>query len=506
MATKNLSTIVETQEQVQIALLESSLSEIIRESETYAYRMEERLSGLDLMMESVGWTDISGVQDSGPSLDQLKKRSAQIRSAMALNPHVKRGSELLSSRVGSDPIKYANVPGLDGSQVGRGKVDVGKRIKDPYNQRYVFGAAARDERQRALYSDGLYLLLGDDRTKRLAPIPIWEITADYRNPDNSGEIWAYRRAWTRWNNDLSADEEMVRWYYTDLFKSEQRGGIMVNGKLETVDTEKTIIDGHVNTQSGWAYGFPDAGCIIEWARMYSEFMKSGKKMTDAMAQLWAQYKPTSASNGVAAGIRLGDSTGAGGTSIASGDLTPLSTAGKAYDFKAGTQLLAIVAAGIGVSVVALSSSPGDAGASYGAAETLSLPERLLTERRRMWDADFEVRILRYLGAQDAEAAYPALFDAAEMYRAKQSAALDQNSGLFPPEVLQAKYQAAEGSSQSFPIPAGWLQANNEKSLPRNDIDADGVAPTAAGPGQGQSTGAGSNAGQSTDTRTDLISR
>lgn len=517
MAPRNPTKLVETQQENEIAFLREALTESRNDMDVLSMRMEEKLSGLDLMMDQVGWSEISGFgQDDGPSLPQLKQRSKQIRNAVALSPHIKNGKEIRTNRVWSDPVRYENVPGLNGASTGRGTPDVGKFVNLPTNQHYVFGANARMERESALYSDGVYLLLGEKSSKKLSPIPLDEISADYRNPDNKAEIWAYRRQWNRWDGVNGRDVPMVRWYFTDLFDSEAVDSINYDGKPEKVDRKFNIIDGHVNTQSGWAYGFPDAGCVLEWAKKYSEFMRSGLKMTEAMARLWAQVKPATPAGGSVAGVKVASMEGFGNTAISTNELAPLSTAGKAYDFGAGTQVLAIVAAGLAISVITLSANPGDAGGSYGAAQTLSLPERLATKMRRDWHSEYDERILRWMGAKEPKAVWPVLVDGAELYRLKQSAQLDWNSGLYEPEEAKAKFEAAEGNFtpvEKSMIPDGVLVPNNEYSEPRSDIDPGGnsyAGPDsnqrpvqAGGTGQGVSNGTGGDQ-VANDTRSDTI--
>lgn len=499
--------IVETQQEVELATLRESLKQLGSEYETLSFRMEERLQGLDSMMrDELGWTSIlGGSNDDGPSLDQLKKRSKQIRNGMSLNPHLHNGSELLANRVWADMPRYSGVPGLNGEPVRTGVPDIGKYVKDPVNQNYVFGAGARKERSRAQFSDGVYLLLGDNRTRRMHPIPLWELTGTYVNPENSSEVWAYRRSWDRWDSAQAKSVPEVRWYFTDLFYDKIVDTITYNGTVEQVDRGKTVIDGHVNRQVGWALGFPIAGTVVEWARKYSEFIRAGLNMSDAMARLWAQYTPATATAGANAGVKVAGQEGFGNTAVASGSWTTLATAGKSYDFGAGTQVLAIVAAGLGVSVIALSANPGDAGGSYGAAQVLSLPERLATISQRGWEAEFDMRVLRWMGARDPLVTFPPLVDGAEAYRLKQGAQLSWNSGLYEPEEAKEKFEAADGNTGALrPVPDGVLIPGNRKSLALKDIDTDGQGSVQAGSGgQGQATGTG-GAVSSNDARTDTV--
>lgn len=370
--------IIDTQQSVQVEMLESALTDIRNKYETVEFELVERMADLDRVMGSSSAQDFMAQYSvDGPDVEQLVRRSRQIRSAATLNPHVKRGMKLRASYVWSDAVEYDDVPGMGGEPTGRGVPNVAARVMHPLNQRYVFGAQAREERETALYTDGGFLLLGDDVSKTLRPFPLAHIGGLYTNDEDPSEVWAYRRVWF---TDGGVTEN-VEWVFTDLFKDKRTKSIQFNGKFERVAQGKTVIDGWVNTQPGWALGFPDAGCIIEWARMYSEFIKSGKVMTDAMARIWASAKAQSDAGAKQTAAKIAGSPGYGKV-VVGNELTPLSTAGKAYDFDAGRALISIVATGIEVSVVHLTSDPGASGSSYGSAATLDLPTRLAVESRR----------------------------------------------------------------------------------------------------------------------------
>lgn len=499
MGAKN---IIETQQNVQVGMLEEALSDIRGRYETVEFELQERLVELDQVMGADQWMPLSSYSSEGPDLGQLQSRSKQIRAAVTLNPHVKRGLRLRTSYVWSDAVEYDDVPGLNGEPLGRGVPNVGARVLNPLNQRYVFGVQARDERESALYTDGGFLLIGDDADKTLRPLPLNQIAGYYANDEDPSEIWAYRRQWFTENGT----QAHVEWVYTDLFKGNQTSAINYNGVLEPVNKRKTIIDGWVNTQPGWALGFPDAGCIVEWARIYSEFIKSGKLMTDAMARIWATAKAQSSAGAQAVAAKVANSPGFGKIT-AGAELAPLATAGKAYDFDAGRALISIVATGVEVSVVHLTSDPGASGGSYGSAATLDLPTRLAVEARRRWHEAFDERVLRWLGAKNAKATFGIIEDGAEMYRKIQGIVLKWNTGLYEPYEVKRQLEMLAGNVDGWKhIPEGVLLPNNVQSAPRQDIDTDAatVSAVVASPDQGVSNGAGSHDGLGMDLRDDTI--
>lgn len=490
---------VESDQKQQIEQLQTVLTDISERYSTVEFELQERLVELDRVMGNDNWIPILSYGQEGPSIEQLIKRSDQIRVATTLNPHVKRGAKLRSSYVWSDQIDYSGVPGM-GEPAGRGAPNVGARVDDPINQRYMFSAMAREERELSLYTDGGFLLIGDDRKRQVRPMPLNQISGLYTNDDDPSEVWAYRRLWYT-NGGVTPN---VEWIFTDLFKDKQTDSINYNGVIEPVAKTKTIIDGWVNTQPGWTLGFPDAGCIVEWAKIYSEFIKSGKIMTDAMARIWATAKAQSSTGATQVAAKIGGATGYGKVAVGN-ELAPLATAGKAYDFDAGRALISIVATGIEVSVIHLTSDPGASGSSYGSAATLDLPTRLAVEARRRWHEGYEERVLRWLGARNPRAKFPPLIDGAELYRKTQAVILKWQTGLYTPEQIKNELQLLVGDPMPSEIPDGIMIPNNEYSVGRNDIDPyTAMNPTVASPDQGQSNGSGSFDGLGMDLRNDTI--
>lgn len=506
MAKENRTEIEQAQ---QIEALEGALTDIRNRHETTQFELQERMVELDRIMGGQeNWIPLMSYGDEGPSIEQLVSRSKQIRVAATLNPHVKRGAKLRSSYVWSNEIRYDNVPGVNGEGIGKGVQDISRRVMNQINQRYMFGALAREEREMSLYTDGAFILIGDDADKTLRPMPISQISGLYTNDEDPSEVWAYRR---QWFTDGGVTPH-VEWIFTDLFKDKQTDGIIYNGIREPVNKRKTIIDGWVNTQPGWALGFPDAGCIIEWARIYSEFIKSGKIMTDAMSRIWAVAKAQSSTGASAVAAKIANSTERGQVAVGN-ELAPLATAGKAYDFDAGRALIAIVATGIEVSVVHLTSDPGASGSSYGSAATLDLPTRLAVEARRRWHEDYDERVLRWLGAKNAVARFTPLEDGAEMYRKIQAIVLKWQTGLYKPEQIKGELEALVGNMRESHIPEGVMIPNNMFSVGRNDVDPmDTSAPTVdmmttpvvPSPDQGHDNGTGSMDGLGMDLRHDTI--
>lgn len=482
-----------------LAEIESLTPEQLRETVETIFnnnqQLVEHLAAVNQMLarEDIGWSKLSGSEeDGGLSLDELKDWSKQLREAVVGNPHMKRGATLRRSYVWDGGIHYSNIP-----QETRGRGPKPQQyINLPYNQKTFFGNTAREERETCLYTDSIIFYLGDDKKKTLEPIVLEQITGEYRNPDNSAEIWAYRREWSRYNAATNKTTAEKVWYFTDIFKDKIPAGNKIknaSGELENVDPDFTLFDGSVNTQTGWAYGVPDALPALAWARIYKDFLLNGKIMSDALATF--AFKATVGTKRGAdnVALKMATATTPGSTATVGGvnDLVPMSSAGKGYAFETGTPLAAVVATAIEVSVIHLTSDPGTAGASYGSASTLDLPTRLSVKSRRQWHIDYDKRVLRWLGAPDADVDFLPMIDFAEALRELQADVLRWTTGLYEAKEMKAKIEGVDETHVK--VPDGVLLPNNRESWERSDIDPkDGPASsqTTSSPGQGQSTAAG----------------
>lgn len=479
--------------------------------------LKESLQNVSTMLakEDIGWMSITGAADNyGLELAELQQVALQIREQMVGNPHIKRGHLLRSSFIWDGGMQYTQVPG---TSTGRG-ANVQARMNTPKNKKNFFGPNARQEREGVCYSDGNLFVLGDKRDWSLEQIPIWEINGDYRNPNSPTDIWAFRRTWSNFipGSQGKPQQEQV-WIRTESMPASAKV-IEIAGTELPLDPNLTIFHGRVNGQVGFSYGIPDALSALVWAKIYKDFMLNGKIMSDALAQFAFQATFGDKTTASSAALEIADG-GAGLTAVTglADKLVPMSSAGKGYDFASGTALLAVVATSIELSVIHLSADPGTAGGSYGAASALDLPTQLAIKQRRQWHIEFDKRILAWMGAPDAQASFPPMMDATDLFRTLQMYMLKWNSGLYEPAEIKADIEFLWGKIAAA-VPEGVLIPNNRQSwmdhlTVRDNVSGDpetldalptnaapGVSPA---PGQGQSSAAGKGP-KPNDLRTDSL--
>jgi hypothetical protein len=508
---------------VENEMLKRQVTEISNEFENMSLRVEEGLTQLSLMADNRGWLDMSGYMEDGPDLHQVQDVSKKLKNLTGLNAHMGRGARLRHSYVWAGGIHHDDIP----AGGGRGTTNVEAMVKHPHNQRAFFGAAARERQEKALYTTGHYLVVGEDvpvdrrrsmgTSKLLHNVPLYQISAYIVDPNDPTEVWAIRRSWSEDGIVTTIDPRMPNgnlkheWIFDDAHKDKETATVKYNGGTERVNRNKRYFLQVVNRQDGWCWGLPDAVAAFNWADQYRKGVLNGLKMQEALATLAFKIKSASAAGAKSAATKTAGTTQKGATAAMpeGTDVAALSSAGSGYDFDSLRPVLAIVATALDVSVVALSSDPGAAGSSYGSAQTLDKPTVLSTMARRALHVEFEKRILNWLGAPDARVWFEILDDGAELYRRIQAIALLWQSGVYEAEDIKAAFEELLGHGEiDASVPDGVLIPNNANSLARRDLDTDanGVATTTPAADQGVSNNVGGQGGDSgTDIRTDTLS-
>ena len=495
--------------------------------------LAEALDGVRAMLkrDDRGWSPYIGANrgehEEGLTLNDLKQWSKNIREGVVAAPWIKRGLALRSSYIWKDDIQYAGVDdeGAKANKGGSGRPSKDQKVarvglealENPVNISSFFSPPARRRREGLLYHDGLALWIGDDATKEIETIPLTEITEVFTDPDHDDIIWAYRREWTR-RQVNGKYKPMKRWYFVDTYKNRTRPYITTAGEggkveREVVEQGFTAFDMHANRLEGWKFGSPDALAAWIWNQIARDLYMDGVAVSEAM-QTFAFKVNSSTKKGAENGaLAFGNPNGAGSAFVSGNgaDITPLSSAGKGYDFSTIREVVSVIAAAIDVSNIHLTANPGDAGSSYGSAATLDLPTRLIMSERRNEHIELEQRVLAWLGLKGVKAYFLTYDDGAEIYRQMQSLTLQYQQGVISPEEYSARAYNILGIPVAPPVPKGVIIPSNTEfpESPMNDAptngggtgsDADGsTGIQAAAPNQGRSSGTGKS-GRSQDIR------
>lgn len=385
-----------------VALIEKMYGDMERKVE----HLEESLSRKLIDLEDVGWTRLYGQTEdkSGLSLSGLTKLSANLRDQASTNPLHKRGAQLRHAYVFGRGINFGEIkPGTQ------------KAMDDPYNLASMFSVQAHEANNLALFTDGNLFVIRDEKTQELSTIPIDQMVAVVTDPDDSSKIRYLLREWT-YNDPEGRPVAQKRWYALSRYKKAMRRQSKSISKSIKIGTEdvavsQTAVIYHHTTQRqvGWTFGIPDSLAASVWAIAYSEYLRDNAGLVKALQQIaWAITTATKGGQTNAATSVAGP--GVGGTAVmGSGNaLAGVGVPSAQVNFNNGQPLGAMVATSFGVPVIALLSSPGATGGSYGAATTLDGPTiKGMKAVQDSWTI-FYRELLQDMGSPKVLVSFPAL--------------------------------------------------------------------------------------------------
>lgn len=423
--------------------------------------LEESLRQKLLALDEVGWNSVFGGEDetSGISLDTLNRIATDLRAMASTHPLFVRGAQLRHAYVFGRGIR---VSGLS----PRAK----KAVANPVNQNVLFSVSAFETMNLAEFTDGNFIVMRDTITDEFTVIPLGQVTGEVTDPDDTSKIRYLRRTWN------ANGEQKNLWIPTAKYKNsvvgpgKRNGGIQktisVEGKREKVAQDKVLYIHSTRRQSGWTWGFPISFAAKVFAITYTNYLTDNAELVKSLSKIaWLVTQSTAAGANRAAAQSV--APGIGGTAItgAGNSLQPVGTASSSVDFNKGQPLAALVATTFGVPVIALLSSPGATGGSYGAATTLDLPTmKGMGAVQDSWKVFFE-EIYHDLGSKDVVVSFPAI-ESDPAYRTIASLAQGYESRLLHQdeardaalEVLDVPRLHEDPPSIEDPVPQGTVSA------------------------------------------------
>lgn len=325
----------------------------------------EQLDARALKVEDIGWKLITGLEpdeNSGPTLDMVREISDKLRPMAADSPWPKRGAQLRHSYVFGAGMKFQGL-GPQAANI----------INTPHNRAVLFSVDAYESNNLALFTDGNFIVLKNTRHKFIA-VPVSQITGVITDPDDSSTIRFLKRTWN------SNGEEREVWYPLARYKKEP--GVRIpksiaptgSGQRVPVSQDHVAYIKKTNAQTGWTFGAPDSLAGFVWVKAYEGYLKDNTTLFHALAQFaWSLTSKTKngANNAAAQVLR----PGVGGTAVSAegNTLGSVGVPSAQVNMNNGQPLIAAAAASYGVPTIALLSSPGATGGSYGAATTLDQP-------------------------------------------------------------------------------------------------------------------------------------
>jgi hypothetical protein len=416
-------------------------------------RLEESLAKKILALEDIGWDPIWGKKSEGRGLvlDDLHNITPHLRDMAAVNPLHIRGAQLRHAYVFGRGIEFSGLSARTQTAVD-----------NLYNQAALFSVQAHETNNLEKFAAGNFFVIRDESTQVCTVVPVEEIRGEVTDPDDNSKVRYFLR---RWDSVDASGRGLVkeRWYPVARYKKSvvgrgKRGKgiqktIRTNGKPIPVDQAAVMYHETTKRQAGWTYGVPDSLGAAVWSVSYSEYLKDNSALVKALQQIaWAITSSTkSGANSAAAAVRT---PGVGGTaSMGSGNtLSSVGVPSAQVNFNNGQPLAAMVATSLGVPVIALLSSPGATGGSYGAATTLDTPTiKGMKAVQDSWKL-FYKEILADMGSPDAEVTFPNI-NQDEAYREVQSIGIAYADGrLFQDEAREATLQVLDVKKMHNDLP------------------------------------------------------
>lgn len=384
-----------------------SMSQLVVDFQAVAQELEFMRESMDrrvLDIEDIGWTPLNGKSPDGTglSLETLRDGlSEKLRDAAAINPLHVRGAQLRHSYVFGRGINFTDV--TERTQAV---------IDNPYNREKLFSVQAYETNNLALFTDGNLFVIRDEGTNIFTVVPIEQIKADITDPDDASKVRFFLRQWHDGKKTQKRWYPIARYKKTIVGRGRRGTSLPATIKLGSEDiavSQNAVMYHHTTKrQSGWTYGIPDSLAAAVWSVAYTNYLTDNSQLVKALSQLaWAVTTATKPGQTNAA-LQVASATGVGGTAVmgSGNQLSSVGVPSAQVDFNKGQPLAALVAASFGVPVIALLSSPGATGGSYGAAQTLDEPTlNGMKAIQDSWKLFYE-EILADIGSPKGRASFP----------------------------------------------------------------------------------------------------
>lgn len=366
--------------------------------------LAESLADVQLALDNIGWRPMGEDADMNElPLSTIKNHTQVTRALAVINPLIKRGIAVRTAYIWGNGVR---LEGLEEKYP--------EFFKSAVNQKYLLSDKAWQEMESCLATDGNFFLLvtkpgAKSKAGALARVPMRQITGTISNPDNSEEIWFYRREWKTTVTSATDDKEVTKdniEYYPAIDYDDSNGKPR-QFKGKKVNQDSRIAAHSVNKQTGWKWGVPDLLSVIFWAKAHKEFLENQATLVKAYSRFaWKVATPTAA-NARAASTKVGtaptidpitgqpQSVGATAVTGMGATISSVGRTGGSVDFTAGLPLAGYVAAGLNVPLNELTADAGNANRS--SAETLSGSNEKVMEARQSEHVMFFESIWAYLG-------------------------------------------------------------------------------------------------------------
>lgn len=395
----------------------------------------EGLSDKAKALAELGWTAASGSMVEGVDLHDIHHAAPVLREMAASHPLHIRGAQLRHSYTFGQGMKVAGITTPK-------TLDL---MHDTHFHRVISSVTAQRDMAMEEFTTGNVFLFKNLKTNRFTLVPIEEIAEIFTDDFDESDIRAVRREWTTGKNKRMSEWFPIARHKAPNFKSVAEG--------KPLNREYVVYHKKAVGFAGSPLGVPTSLGAALWSVAYSNYLADSASLTHILKQIaWRISRAQNAQGAQQAALTLtrpqkdGE---VGGTASMAGDqmLQSVGVPSAQVDFNNGQPLAALVAASFGVPVIALLSSPGATGGSYGAATTLDKPTlEVFRAEQDTWE-EFNLEIYKDLvpkvKREHIEISFPAI-EQDPAYRKMASASLAFEGGaIWPDEYRQAALEALD---------------------------------------------------------------
>lgn len=462
-----------------------------------------------LEFEDRWWTPIFGAfaQNHGNpnfvQLDNVQKVSHKITELCETNALLKAGADLKTNHVfgAGYSFDFPEQPKAKSDKTGRSLLPAKQAIlDDPVNQELLLSELALKSANKAVYKSGNFYIGWDKAKRQFFRVYLSQIVTWISDDADISRVKYFLRKYTVQDDLGSATiKEVYEWIPTDSWDAEAGGqhqkSIAIQGKRHPVKADSIIIPFHPNIGEQQVFALPDAFAAVPWAIGYSDYLKNGAKLLDALSAIAFHVKAKTQATGAKIGAKV-ERGQVGGTLIGGSD-TEIQQVPRAnaVDLNTGRPLLSQAASALGVSTGSLATNVLEGGYASTAAVTAIEKQSALARQ-----GDFEAfmhRVFRAIGLPDGRINFNRI-DADPIHRTMQSAGLAfELGGINQQEfrTLALELLDIEGDPTVLPEPSVF-SGSRASTLPKYiemskaDDDTEPSPDGSAIPGQGQSGGVG----------------
>lgn len=404
--------------------------------------LSDRLNDLEQLGQ---WTHLNGrpeIDENKFSLNNAHTFYPTLTELATTNPWHIRGAQLRHSYVFGSGVEFEGIP-----QSGPYR----KMLDDPHNRGVLFSVDAFETNNMSLFTSGNLVVTYNERDRLFTRVPIMQVTAEYTNDDDDTDIWYVRREWTD-----SQGERQVMWYPTARYvtrvgRGKVRKVMKVGNEEQPVSQDSVVFLKHSKRPETSTWGVPDSLGAVVHTTAYSEYLRDNAMLIKALSRFaWnITQADKKAVQRTASEVHEAPDNVGGAAVSSQGNVSTVGVPSAQVNLNNGQPLIAAVAASFGVPVIALISSPGATGGSYGAATTLDQPTLKGFESLQNSWAEFYKEIFVYVGAKKARAVFSPI-EEAPIHRHLTALALAQEKGMIWQEEARDEAVKAIGISKAKP--------------------------------------------------------